>query len=79
MGGAIVSTNQVTISIDNCTFDNNHAVQGGALFFSLAVNYRISNSLFFNNTAQGYGSAIYITSLDGVSLSSLSSPPPLKL
>ena len=55
----------IVLTIENCTFRNNTAREGGALWFSNSVNVTISNSNFESNSAVkgtylgGYGGAIF--------------------
>lgn len=54
-GGAILS--QTTFTLINCTFINNNAVNGGAIYTN---GLTVENSTFTQNTATaGYGGAIY--------------------
>ena len=60
-GGAITSLK--TMSVDNCTFDSNNALKGGAIFgiagfesYLNPSNYiNVTNSKFINNVAQSGG------------------------
>ncbi|MDO5860785.1 MAG: hypothetical protein Q4Q55_08610, partial [Methanobrevibacter sp.] len=45
------------VSVDNCTFKDNYAVYGGAIYIG-AGSLNVSNSLFYNNIAFNYGGAI---------------------
>ena len=54
-GGAIYSQNDLYLT--NCTFLNNHAVNGGAIYQTGDV-LEVNGCKFFNNTAS-YGGAIY--------------------
>lgn len=58
-GGVItpVGDNVVKITLDGCTFSNNVAVCGGAIYIKEGV-LNIKNSLFINNYAQLFGGAI---------------------
>ena len=59
-GGAIYTPDgyeNAYVNVDNCTFKNNYAVYGGAIYIG-AGNLNVSNSLFFNNYAYNYGGAI---------------------
>ena len=47
------------IRIDNCTFINNFAVYGGAIYIE-SGSANITNSRFINNTANNFGGAICI-------------------
>lgn len=63
-GGGIYSTNS-SVVIDNCEFYANEATggKGGAICFDYSANsckdLTISRSLFYENTADDYGGAIY--------------------
>lgn len=50
VGGAII-TNQSSIVIDGCTFEENSANIGGAIFSELESNITVSNSEFISNRA----------------------------
>ena len=59
-GGAIYTPDgyeNAYVNVNNCTFKNNYAVYGGAIYIG-AGNLNVSNSLFFNNYAYNYGGAI---------------------
>ena len=57
-GGAIYSsTSGYHVSLNNCTFINNHADYGGAIYFSHGV-LDINNCFFIDNIAYHYGGAI---------------------
>ena len=49
-GGAVMSG-----LVTNCTFINNHGYSGGAVYIANA-----SDSIFWNNSADGHGGAIYL-------------------
>jgi len=55
-GGAIYSNN-ASIILENCTFEDNAAEYGGAIFINEG-NLKIINSIFSNNIAYNYGGAI---------------------
>ena len=60
VGGALYiadSNGHITI-VDNCTFINNSAASGGAVFDY--ANLTLNNSVFINNTAEEAGGAIYL-------------------
>ena len=58
LGGAIYCANDnVNVHLTNCTFINNHAGCGGAIYFNGGV-LEITDSTFINNTAMNYGGAI---------------------
>ena len=57
-----------TVTVSNSEFKNNHAVKNsedkyghGAIYVQNRCVLNMSNSLFKENTAEGYGSAMYIT------------------
>lgn len=58
-GGVIYprGDNVVEITLDGCTFSNNDAVCGGAIYI-IDGTLNIKNSVFINNTAQLFGGAI---------------------
>lgn len=59
-GGAISTSSDypnAAVNINNCTFDNNFAVYGGAIYMG-AGNLEITDSIFINNTAYNFGGAI---------------------
>ena len=56
-GGAMHSMGKNTVVVNNCTFINNTAEDGGAM--SMWGNLYINNTLFINNTATVFGGAIY--------------------
>lgn len=58
-GGAIYCFgNDNAVILNNCSFYNNYALYGGAIF-SNGGNVSISNCNFINNTGRYYGGAIY--------------------
>ena len=67
--GKIISNHRTDLSpvywlgdnglIDNCTFNHNTAINGGAITW-MGNNGLINNSLFINNTVQGIAGAIYM-------------------
>lgn len=59
-GGAIssLSYNNSSIVLNNCNFDNNYALYGGAIFINSGF-LNITNCNFTNNSAKYYGGAIY--------------------
>ena len=63
IGGAICLQNSVYIAILNCTFKENEATNGGALAFGQAINYNISDSVFYRNKATAQGSAVFVLGL----------------
>lgn len=67
-GGGIYSL--FDISLNNCKFINNIANVGGGLYILSTATTNIKNSLFDNNVAGKDASAIYITGIGNISLSS---------
>ena len=70
-GGAIYTPENnanAYVNVDNCTFKNNYAVYGGAIYIG-AGNLNVSNSLFFNNYAYNYGGAIACDYASNISVS----------
>ena len=59
-GGAIDVDQQSFLRITNCTFEDNHAQLGGALFGGLDLVCEINGSHFLNNSASKQGGAINI-------------------
>ncbi len=58
-GGAIYSFNTGnTVILTNCSFYNNYALYGGAIF-TVNTDLKITGCQFVNNTAKYYGGAIY--------------------
>ncbi len=53
--------------IDNCTFKNNEAVYGGAIYIEYG-DAKINNSRFINNVAENYGGAITVNVASTVSI-----------
>ncbi|WP_409199297.1 Ig-like domain-containing protein [Methanobrevibacter sp. DSM 116169] len=60
-GGAITIFNSDDIIIDDCYFNGNRAIDGGAIYLSEINNINIANSTFVNNIANTYGGAIFIS------------------
>ena len=61
-GGAIFTDVDATsdnpyVNVDNCTFKDNYAVYGGAIYIGKG-SLSVSDCLFFNNLAYNYGGAI---------------------
>jgi predicted outer membrane repeat protein len=54
-GGAIHTTDQVTLRVENCKFNNNVARAGGAIFIRDRSNLTVINSKFNGNDAAKYG------------------------
>ncbi len=50
----------VTLTLDDCSFDNNNANSGGAIAAYRAI-VQINNCNFYNSTATRFGGAIYAT------------------
>lgn len=48
------------LTITNCKFTNNHALQNGGAIFSKAYDITILQSTFSNNKAEGMGGALFI-------------------
>ena len=70
-GGAIYTAEGNTnayVNVDNCTFKNNYALYGGAIFMG-SGNLEVSNSLFLNNNAYNYGGAIACDKVGNVIIS----------
>ena len=59
-GGAIDVDQRSFLQITNCTFEDNHAQLGGALFGGLDLVCEINKSHFLNNSASKQGGAINI-------------------
>ena len=65
VGGAMI-VNNTTLAIENCSFHNNSANIGGAIFSEFESNITISNSLFSSNSATNcdsrlcFGGALFI-------------------
>ena len=59
-GGAMYSSHA-----DNCTFINNHASSGGAMYgATYGSGYQASNSIFINNTANEGGATSEIVAIN---------------
>ena len=59
-GGAIFTDDDIEnayVSVDNCTFKNNYAQYGGAIYMGSGV-LEVTNSLFYDNFAYNYGGSI---------------------
>ncbi len=58
--GAVIAsdTYNANINIINCTFENNHAQSGGAIYATKEGVMNIQDSTFINNYAQNFGGAI---------------------
>jgi predicted outer membrane repeat protein len=54
-GGAIHTTEEVTLRVENCKFNNNVASAGGAIFIRDRSNLTVINSKFNGNDAAKYG------------------------
>jgi len=63
-GGAIYVTTLSSLILNNVTFDNNTAVEGGAVYVSMDsspnLNFVINGSTFSNNSSSGDGGVLYI-------------------
>ena len=55
--GGVINSNQGEITLINCTFSNNVALSGGAIFAKYG-SLNIEDSLFINNYAEIFGGAI---------------------
>jgi predicted outer membrane repeat protein len=55
LGGAIHTTDDVTLRVENCQFNNNVARGGGAIFVRNRNNLTVINSKFNGNDAAKYG------------------------
>lgn len=47
----MLASGEPSVRMTNCTFESNQAIHGAALYFTQAVNYRISDSIFRYNEA----------------------------
>ncbi len=59
-GGAIYTApdnDNALVSVDNCTFKNNYAQYGGAIYMGSGV-LQVTDSLFYDNYAYNYGGSI---------------------
>ncbi|WP_407376507.1 lectin like domain-containing protein [Methanobrevibacter sp.] len=63
-GGGIYSL--FDVSLNNCRFLNNSANMGGGLYLIASKTTTIRNSIFEANTADKYGSAVYMEGLGNV-------------
>ena len=63
LGGAIYFTGE-NLTIENCTFENNSADSGGAVYANGSIF--INNSRFINNYAIDEGGALYIGNLTNI-------------
>ena len=67
VGGAIIVTDNATVTISQSNFEDNGAEFGGAIF---ADNYSIINLIddvsFINNFAENFGGVLYSNTLSGV-------------
>lgn len=56
------------VTINNCTFTNNHVTEecGGAIYWNTNTGGIIANSTFLNNSADHNGSAIYYDGNNGI-------------
>ncbi|WP_458402588.1 Ig-like domain repeat protein [Methanobrevibacter sp.] len=70
-GGAIYTSGEYPnayVGLKNCTFENNFAVYGGAIYMGSGT-LDIADSLFLNNSAYNYGGAIACENTGSVSIS----------
>lgn len=70
-GGAIYTydgNSAAKVTISNCTFKDNYAQYGGAIYMGAGV-LNVSDSLFLNNYAYNYGGAIACDYIGGVTVS----------
>lgn len=70
-GGAIYTYNQninASVNVDNCTFRDNYAVYGGAIYMGAGV-LQMNDCLFYNNYANNYGGAIACEYIKGITIS----------
>ncbi len=70
-GGGIVVNNSL-LTVESCTFTNNHAGDDGGAIYTLNGGATITGSSFLNNTAGGAGGALLIRggmNLDGCTFS----------
>lgn len=60
-GGALRISSVSTLYLDDCTFDGNSAMYGGALYapYVASESSRITNCNFYNNVGSSNGGAIY--------------------
>ena len=59
-GGAVYTYDlnpSASVTIENCTFKNNYAQYGGAIYMGAGV-LNVTDSVFLNNSAYNYGGAI---------------------
>ena len=68
-GGAILWSSGDNATINNCTFTNNNANYGGALYCSNIANIYINDTVFSQNTASSYGGGAYLIDNDKVTIS----------
>src|SRR5574344_1338550 len=64
------SSNSSTITFDNNVFANNSAYQGGVMSLSSVDNVKITNSIFYNNSAKTFGGALYINNAKSLDIES---------
>ena len=70
-GGAIYTYDEnpsASVNVNNCTFRDNYAVYGGAIYMGAGV-LQINDCLFYNNYANNYGGAIACDYIDGITIS----------
>lgn len=57
-GGGAIFVHETTLIVDQCRFESNHGINGGAIN-NLLSTLKISRSSFSNNQASLYGGAVY--------------------
>ncbi|MDR1819593.1 MAG: hypothetical protein LBR15_05010, partial [Methanobrevibacter sp.] len=68
MGSSIFCYGKSEVQIVNSTFDQNSAIQGGALYFSHARDLNIKNCAVTNNFANVSGGFLYVDGCDKINL-----------
>eukprot|EP01121_Diplochlamys_sp_Union-15-3_P018361 TRINITY_DN6660_c0_g3_i2.p1 TRINITY_DN6660_c0_g3~~TRINITY_DN6660_c0_g3_i2.p1 ORF type:complete len:478 (-),score=83.03 TRINITY_DN6660_c0_g3_i2:88-1521(-) len=56
----IFTASSLNVSVDNCTFSNNYAVNGGAIVWSGSGYGRITNTTFSANNASQNGGGVFV-------------------
>ena len=66
--GALFIDNYSCIVIENCIFANNYATKNGGAIYAVGLNGtgRIVNNLIVNNTSDGHGGGMYLSSCSGM-------------
>ena len=66
-GGAI--TSNAVLTIDNCLFEDNYATgsNGGAIY-QRSNDFKVTNSIFRNNSVNSYGGSIFASSMQNAQL-----------